>query len=584
MNTLLLLSALGGLAFFLYGMNVLSNGLEKLTGGKMQKILKSITKNKFQSLAVGAIVTVIIQSSSAVTVMLVGLVGSGLLNLTQSAGLIMGANIGTTVTSWILSLIGIESNNLLLNLLKPENFSLIFAVIGILMLMISKKAKRKDAGRILLGFSILMYGLNIISASVSPLKENAEFTNILLIFKNPVLGILAGTVLTAVLQSSSASVGVLQALSLTGNISYGLAIPIIMGQNIGTCFTVLISSLGSNKNAKKVAVFHVSFNVLGAIILGVSFYVLNAIFNFQFIDFKINPAGIAFLHTLFNVLTTAVLLPFSKFLVSFSEKVLKDTDVDNPTELLNSVLLQRPSVAVSECYRLTKDMAKTSFLNAKKATEQLFDFNDKEYDKAKKTEQKIDLYQDKLGTYLLQIENRGLSEDDSKKRTKMLHMIADFERIGDYAETLFNLSLEIKEKEIKFSNDTKTEVNTILTATKELLAKTLTAFLNSDQTVAEEIEPLDQVIDKLLAKIKSNHILRMEKKEYKIETSFILYDILNSIERISAHCSNIAVAIIEIPQNSFDTHKYLNDIRRNNNQFNNYYSKYYKKYNIKIEV
>lgn len=584
MDLFAIITLIGGLAFFLYGMHTLSFGLEKIAGGKLEKILRKMTSTPIKGLFLGMVVTAAIQSSSAVTVILVGLVNSGIMQLSQSVGVIMGSNMGTTLTAWILSLIGVEGNNIFVKLLKPENFSLIFAFIGIAMIMMSKVQKRKDIGTIFIGFSILMMGMKLMSSAVSPLADMPEFASILTLFENPFLGVLVGTVITAVIQSSSASVGILQALSLTGSISYNVAIPIIMGQNIGTCITSLISSVGVNKNAKRVAALHIIFNLLGTIICLVLFYVLTGLLSIDFLDEAIGPVGIAVCHSIFNIFTTALLFPFSKLLVKISEKLIKDTDAapvsaEGSISFIDERLLATPSFAVSECTSMTKKMALLTSTTINRAIDLIFNYNGDTKELIEKEEGEIDVYEDKLGSYLVKLSGKELSDKDSREVSKLLHTIGDFERISDHAVNLVHAAKEIDDKDIRFSSSAQKELNILTAAIKEIIDITIVAFRTGNLAMAEKVEPLEQVIDSITGEMRSRHIERLRKGECTIELGFVLSDILNNYQRISDHCSNIAVAMIEVSQDSFETHEYLGNIKSMDNEdfrlrFNDYQIKY----------
>ncbi len=571
----------GGLAFFLYGMNALSTGLESLSGGKLEVILKKVTSNRFKALFLGMGTTAVIQSSSAVTVMLVGLVNSGIMTISQTVGVIMGSNIGTTMTAWILTTIGIESDNIFVSLLKPESFSPIIALIGIIMIMASKKASRKNLGTIFVGFAILMYGMDLMKNAVGPLADSPEFSSILTAFSNPILGVLVGTVFTAIIQSSSASVGILQALSVTGSISYGMAIPIIMGQNIGTCVSALLSSVGANRNAKRVSVVHISFNIIGTALCMVLFYGLNATIGFNFIDNAVNPVTIALCHTIFNVFTTIVLLPFANVLVKIAEIIIKDKDKKDELVFIDERLLNTPSFAVSECKNFTVKMAKTAKKSVVSALGNLFDYNSSVSKQINGFEDELDLYEDKLGSFLVKISGKQIGEKDSRNVAKMLHSIGDFERLGDHALNLVDVSKEISDKKLEFSNEARNQINTLTNAVLEIINLTIDAFVREDVSLAKSVEPLEQVIDKITTAIKAGHIERLQAGNCTIEMGFVLSDILNNIERISDHCSNIAVALIETERGSFDTHQYLGSVKiSDNKEFNDKYTEYKQKYSI----
>lgn len=558
-----LVKLFGGLAFFLYGMHVMSSGLEKMAGGKLEKTLRVMTSTTIRSLALGAGITIAIQSSSAMTVMLVGLVNSGIMQLSQTVGVIMGSNIGTTLTAWILSLSGIDSDVILLQLLKPKNFAPIFALVGIIMIMASKNMRKKDIGAILVGFAVLMSGMEAMSSAVSPLAESESFASILTAFKNPIIGVLVGTVFTGIIQSSAASVGILQALALTGSITFGMAIPIIMGQNIGTCVTSLISSIGVSKNAKRVAVVHISFNVIGTAVCLTLFMIAQSVFGLDILESPIGVVGIAACHSIFNVFTTLILIPFSKQLVKIAEMVIKSADDTPPAHvpLLDERLLNTPGFAVSECGNLAKDMAKIAVENVY-ASLSLFDkYDDRISEKVLQNEEILDMYEDKLGTYLVRLSSKDPSEANSREISKLLHTIGNFERLGDHAVNLLKAAGEKNGKKINFSAEATAELKVITAALSEILHITLDAFINDSIEEAMNVEPLEQVIDKLVSEIKNNHINRLQRGDCTIELGFVLSDILTNYERISDHCSNIAVAMIEVAQNSFDTHEYLNTVK-----------------------
>ena len=576
-----IIALLGGLAFFLYGMNALSSGLESLAGGKLESILKRMTSNPVKSLFLGLGITAVIQSSSAMTVMLVGLVNSGLMSITQSVGVIMGSNIGTTVTAWLLSLVGIGEGNIWLQLLKPKNFSLFFAFIGILMIMISKKPKIKDIGGILVAFAVLMYGMEIMSGSVSGLKDDPNFQQILVAFTNPILGVAFGAIFTALIQSSSASVGILQILAANGGITYGAAIPIIMGQNIGTCITALLSSIGVSRNAKKVAVVHVSFNLIGTTVFLALFCVINAIFQPAIVSSDIGALEIAIVHTIFNIATTLLLLPFSKMLVNIANLVLKDKNEEQATTdnvMLDERLLVTPSIAITECENATNNMASLARETLIKAIQITTSYDEDLAVDILNMEDKLDKYEDVLGTYLVKISSKPLSDADSMKVSKMLHAIGDFVRLGDHAVQILKVAQELNSKHLQFSEQAQNELKVLTNALDEILELATNAYNNNDIELATKVEPLEQVIDQLVATIKSQHIKRLQAGSCSIELGFILSDLTNNYSRVSDHCSNIAVAVIEISHKAFDTHEYLNKVKYGNTGFNDIYENYSAKY------
>lgn len=571
------ISLLGGLALFLFGMSTMSGGLEKTAGGKLEKILKKMTDRPIKALLLGVAITATVQSSSAVTVMLVGLVNSGIMQLSQSVGVIMGSNIGTTVTAWILSLAGIESDNFFVSLLKPSNFSPIVALTGILLFMATKKNRLKDIGSICLGFAILMFGMEMMSDSMAPLSEMEEFREIMVMFNNPLLGLLAGIVLTAVVQSSSATVGILQALSLTGALSYGTAIPIIMGQNIGTCVTALISSIGVSKNAKRVAAIHVYFNLIGTAILLTGFYSANTFFDFAFADTAIAPSGIAVVHSIFNIATTAILFPFSKQLEKLARKTVKDTT--GKSAFMDDRLLYSPSLAVSESRNHTVKMGRLAVETLIQSIALTQNYDRKTAENITEREKILDEYEDKLGTFLVKIASHDLTDEDSNTVATLLHAIGDFERIGDHAVNIAKTAKEISEKQIRFSEKAENELRIATDAIKEILEKTEKAFAENDLQLALEIEPLEQVIDSVISEIRSRHISRLTEGGCTIELGFILSDLLTNYERVSDHCSNIAVCLIRISQSVFDTHEYLNEYKTSGSkEFTSKFKEYKKKY------
>ncbi len=574
---------LGGLALFLYGMNVMSAGLGKVSGGKLEESLKKLSSNKFKALLLGAGITIAVQSSSAVTVMLVGLVNSGIMSLSQTIGVIMGSNIGTTLTAWITALSGLDaSNNFILRFLKPESFSPLIAFVGIVITMFAKQQKKKDLAEIMLGFSILMTGMTFMSSSVDWIKDTPGVENVLIMFDNPLFGVFIGAVVTGIIQSSAASVAMLQTLAGTVGLTFGQALPIIMGQNIGTCVTALISSIGVNKNARKVSVVHVSFNLIGTVICLVGFYGLNAVFRFAIVNTVVDEFQIALTHTVFNLLTTAILLPFAKYLEKIANLVIKTDGEEQKTVFIDERLLATPSVAISECYNKTVEMAGYAHSAINKVIPLISSYNKAEAEEILALEDKMDRYEDKLGTVLVKLSSKELSEGDSKIVSVCLHAIGDFERLGDHAVNLLKVAEEINEKKITFSKQAQTELKVATDALAEILDITHKAFAEKDLALAMNVEPLEEVIDDLIAKIKSNHIDRLQTGDCTIELGFILSDLLTNYERISDHCSNIAVALIEVDQNTFVTHKYLKDLKSSHEKhFEDTYHAYGEKYLIK---
>ena len=570
---------LGGLALFLYGMNVMSSGLEKMAGGQMEAILRKMTGNRGKGLLLGVSVTAIIQSSSAVTVMLVGLVNSGIMQLSQAISVTMGSNIGTTVTAWILSLTGIDSSNFFLNLLKPANFSPILALIGVIMLMMCKQQGRRDAGTILIGFAVLMYGMTIMANTMEPLGEMPEFTNLLTAFQNPILGVLAGMLFTALVQSSSASVGVLQVLSMTGTLSYQITIPIIMGQNIGTCISALLASIGTNKNARRVAIVHVLFNVIGTVVCLTAWTIANAVFDFAFATEAVSPFTIAVLHSIFNITTTILLLPFAGWLEKMACVIIPEDKVQEEPELLDSRLLTVPAFAVAKASDVTRDMASMARDSVRKAVAVIDYYDQTVADQVKKLEKTVDDYEDKLGTYLVNLSKIDVTEKENKQISQLLYTISDFERISDHALNLLKVGEEMHKKHISFSFEAKKELDRLTAALFHILDLTTEAFEKNDITLAETVEPLEQVIDYMISKIKDHHVNRLKNGNCTIELGFILTDLLTNYERISDHCSNIGVAIIGSECGVFDTHEYLHQVKKENTgSYAENYAKFFQQY------
>ncbi len=563
-----ILTLLGGLALFLYGMQVMGDGLAKVSGGKLEKILENLTSSKWKAVLLGLAVTAVIQSSSATTVMVVGFVNSGIMKLTQAVGIIMGANIGTTVTAWILSLAGIESSNFFISLLKPSSFAPILALIGIVLLMFTKSSRKKDIGVILVGFAVLMFGMETMSGAVKPLADVPEFTNLLLAFSNPIAGVLAGTILTAIIQSSSASVGILQALCVTGAVPYSAAFPIIMGQNIGTCVTALLSAIGANKNAKRAAMIHLYFNMLGTVIFLGVFYLLNSVVHFSFMDSMATPAAIAVTHSVFNVTATLIWLPFSNILVKLACLTIRDSaeDVvaageDREFLILESRFLEKPAFAVEQGRTAARRMAEDSRKSLGTAFDLLHQYDAEGAKKIDKLEGKVDRYEDELGTYLVQLNNKDLSENDSHSVSIMLHCIGDFERISDHAVNIKESAEELHEKNLSFSPVAKAELRVVTAAVNDIVEKAFQVFDDQDTTKAAEIEALEELIDELTKEMKRRHINRLRSGECTIEMGFILSDLITSMERIADHCSNIGVCVTQVRENLYDTHSHLNALK-----------------------
>lgn len=572
------LTLIGGLSLFLFGMNLMGASLEKRAGGSLKALLGKLTSRKILGFLTGLGVTAVIQSSSATTVMVVGFVNSGLLSLRQAINVIMGANVGTTVTAWILSLTGLDGENIFVQLLKPTSFTPVLALIGVGLTMMSKSDKKKDVGMILLGFSVLMFGMDTMSGAVAGLKDVPEFQNVLLMFTNPVLGVLAGAALTAIIQSSSASVGILQALSATGQVTYGAAIPIIMGQNIGTCVTAMISSVGANKNAKRAAVVHLLFNIIGTAVWLVVFYGINHVVQFTFVGQSIDQLGIAVVHTTFNVLCTALLFPFSSLLEKLACHVVPDTKSPEKIQILDERLLSTPSVALVRCQEVAGTMARISMEAMKTSFRMVKEYDTKSAQAVRETEQEADQYEDMLGTYLVKMGRSNLSGTDSRQVSKLLHIIGDFERISDHAVNLLESAEEMHRKGLTFSVYAQKELAVLTAAVGEIMDLSLECFLKDDPVLAVQVEPLEQVVDTLKEQLRNRHILRLQKGECTIELGFVWSDLLTDLERVADHCSNIAGCIIEMSHDSLGVHEYLDNVKAGGPDFQVAYQAYAKKY------
>lgn len=574
------LTLIGGLCLFLFGMNVMGDALERRAGGSLNKILAKLTKNKLTGFLTGLGVTGVIQSSSATTVMVVGFVNSGIMTLKQSISVIMGANIGTTVTAWILSLGGISGDSLFIKLLKPSSFTPVLALIGTILLMFSKSGKKKDTGTILLGFATLMFGMETMSGSVSGLAEIEEFKNMFLIFRNPILGVLAGTVLTAIIQSSSASVGILQALAVTGQVSYGAAIPIIMGQNIGTCVTAMLSSVGTTKNAKRAAVVHLSFNVIGTVIWLTVFGIVSAVFKPALLNMPATLPGIAVTHSLFNIACTALLLPASSLLEKLAMKLVPDSGSEVKISELDERLLATPPIALERCGVLVKKMAELSVTSLKESMNMLFGYDSHTADEIRENEDKADHYEDILGTYLVKLSGHQISDSDSCTVSKLLKAIGDFERISDHSVNIVESAEEINQKQIAFSETARSEIEVMCSAVSEILTISYNAFMNNSVETAKTVEPLEQVIDGLKKKLRNNHIARLKKGDCSIEAGFVWADLLTNLERVADHCSNVAVCVIDAKENNMNVHESLRNIEEVNPEFNRMYKEFKNKYSV----
>lgn len=566
-----LLTMIGGLALFLYGMSMLGDGLAKASGGRLEKILEKLTNTPLKAVLMGAGVTAVIQSSSATTVMVVGFVNSGIMKLQQAVGIIMGANVGTTITAWILGATGIDSDSFLVQMCKPTSFSPVLAIVGMGFLMFSHREKLKNAATILVGFAILMFGMDTMSSAVKPLADIPEFTSILLRFSNPILGMLAGLLLTAVIQSSSASVGILQALCATGAVGYGAAVPIIMGQNIGTCVTAMLSGVGASKNAKRAALVHLYFNMIGTILFMTVFYMINAVTTLPFMEEAATPFGIAAIHSVFNLTTTLCLLPFSGGLVRLACLTVKDDDMaveneeNRALQLLDSRFLETPSYAVEMSRTAAIDMAEMTEESMNIAMRLLDEYTEENAQKVQILEQRVDRYEDEIGSYLVKLSSRVLSERDSHTLSGILHCIGDFERISDHARNIMEAAREMYDKKLEFSDKAKKELQVFRRAIQDILNITMRSFREGDLEMARQVEPLEEVIDGLNIEIKRRHVKRLRKGKCTIELGFILSDVTTDFERVSDHCSNIAVCLLEVSEDEFDTHAYISGLRAEDN-------------------
>ena len=582
------LSMLGGLALFLYGMTLMGDGLSRASGGRLERILEKLTNSPVKAVLVGAGVTAVIQSSSATTVMVVGFVNSGIMKLGQAVGIIMGANIGTTITSWLLSLTGIDSSSFWISMLKPTSFSPILAIIGVVLLMFSEKDSHKNVASILIGFAVLMFGMDTMSDAVKPLREVPEFTGMLTRFSNPILGMLAGLVLTAVIQSSSASVGILQALCVTGAVSYGAAIPIIMGQNIGTCVTAMISSIGASKNAKRAALVHLYFNIIGTVLFMVVFYAINAAVPFAFLAESADAVGIAVIHSVFNIVATLVLLPFSKLIVKLACLTIKDEDKpvvlsehEKAFQLLDARFLDTPALAVEQSRNVAESMAKLAQESMTLAMELLDEYNEDKAARVVALEDEVDKFEDVLGSYLVKLSSRDLSLVDSHIVNNLLHSISDLERISDHARNVKESAEEMFNKGICFSDEAIAELTTFRRAVNDILGVTTQSFIEEDMQLAEQVEPMEEVIDGLNLEIRQRHVKRLREGRCTIELGFVLADLCNDLERVSDHCSNIAVCLLQEDSDEQDAHAYVSGLKNDGNEsFSKRVEQYRKQYQL----
>ena len=580
------LGMISGVAFLLFGMHVMNEGLTKASGGKLEQILEKLTSNKIYAVMLGAGVTAIIQSSAATTVMVVGFVNSGIMKLSQAIGVIMGANIGTTITSWILSLTGIQGDNIWVQMLKPEAFTPILALLGVILLMFFKKDKYHNIGNILLGFSVLMFGMTTMSDAVAPLAEIPEFTAILAQFNNPILGVVAGALLTAIIQSSSASVGILQALCITGVVDYRMAIPIIMGQNIGTCITALLSAVGANKNAKRAALIHLYFNIIGATVFLIVFYTANAFLHFEFMDIAANAFGIAVIHSAYNIFATCVLLPFSGMLEKLSYLTIRETDAERSDreraagfQVLDIRFLDTPPIATVQCKNVAIQMAEMARDALFQAMDLLKKFDEEKAAEVSNMETMVDQYEDELGDYLVKLSSRSLSEKDSHTISMLLHCIGDFERISDHAVNICESAREMHQKEQKFSKKAEEEISIFSGLIREIVDTSVQVFESEDMELAKEVEPMEEVVDGLNDEIKKRHIKRLRKGKCTIELGFALSDITTNYERVADHCSNIAISLIQIPDDVYSSHEYLEHLEKGeDSEYHEALVKYTEKY------
>ena len=582
MDLFSILTLIGGLAFFFFFLSIMSSGLEKIAGGKLEKLLKKMTSSPIKGLLLGAGITAVIQSSSATTVMLIGLVNSGLMDLSQTISVIIGTNIGTTITAWILSLSGIqEGASFILKLLKPESFTPLLAFIGVCMIMAAKSNRNKSVGSVMVGFAILMFGMGLMSSSMAPLSQNDDFRNAMVTFTNPLLGFLVGLIITIIIQSSSASVGILQALSMVGGVTWGAAIPIILGQNLGTCISAVLASIGVCTNAKRVAAVHVIFNSIGAIILLPLFYLANAIFKFSFVDTDINPVGIAIVHSTYNILTAIMLFNFIKFIEKLAIKVVPETKKEAEKKIfLDERLLNTPTLAISECFTKTIEMAEIVRYNYITSTKMLKSFHRKKVDEIHENELEIDKFEDYLNSYLLKLSGRELTEADNNKISQVMLAIGDFERIGDHATNILKYAEKLNDSETKFSEEAVEEIKTIVGAVSEIYDMTLDCYKTDDLELAQKIEPLEAVIKKGVKRAKNNHIQRLQNGQCSAEKSFMFSDLLNDLRRIAAHCGNIATGVIQLHDITINKHEYNHRNKDEDMEFKNRYRDYKSRYRV----
>ena len=585
---------LGGLAMFLYGMSVMGDGLSKVSGGRLEKILEKLTSSTIKGVLLGAGVTAVIQSSSATTVMVVGFVNSGIMTLERTVGIIMGANIGTTITSWILSLSGIEGNSFFIRMLKPTSFSPILALIGVILLMFAKSEKKKDVGSIMVGFAVLMFGMDTMSGAVKPLADVPEFTNLFLMFENPILGMLVGALLTAVIQSSSASVGILQALCATGSVSFGAAIPIIMGQNIGTCVTALLSAIGAKKNAKRAAFVHLYFNIIGTLVFMVLFYGLNSLLHFGFLSHAADVAGIAVVHTAFNVFATLLWLPFHKLLVKLACFTVRDDKHEDEVEekqeipglqVLDDRFLDTPALAIAQCREACSNMAEITISAIDNSIYLLNHYDKEKVETVRMEENIIDRYEDRMGTYLVQLSKKEIAQRDSHTLSVLLHSIGDIERISDHAVGIAKAAAEIYDKNLAFSEAAVNELQVFSSAVRQVVRVTMDAIKKEDPDIARQVEPLEEVIDDIGDEMKKRHVDRLREGRCTIELGFILSDLTTSYKRLADHCSNIAVCLIQADNDEYGRHEYLKALKNDDDKyFRTHFEEYSRQYALPARV
>ena len=579
---------IGGLALFLYGMHILSEGLEKVSGGRLERVLEELTSSKWKAVLLGAGITAAVQSSSATTVMVVGFVNSGIIKLSQAIGVIMGANVGTTITSWLLSLSGIESDNFFIQMLKPSSFTPILAVIGIIFIMFMKNGKKRDLGTIFVGLAILMFGMDAMSDAMSPLSNMPEFTSLFVMFTNPVLGLLVGALLTAIIQSSAASIGILQALCSTGTVTFAAAIPIIMGQNIGTCITAMMSGIGASKNAKRAATVHLLFNIIGTAVFMAVFYALNAFLNFGFMAEPANKVGIAVIHSAFNIAATIVLLPFSGLLEKLSLILIKPDEEEKKLEQekanfvrIDDRFLATPSFALEQANSHVVEMAKITYESLKDAVSLLFKYKDTVADKVEQRENLVDHYDDEISGYLVKLSSKNLSVKDSKKLNFLLHSIGDLERISDHAMNISDSAREMNKKEQSFSSKATEELKIFSQAVLDIVQSSVTVFETEDEYAAKRIEPFEEAIDVIQKEMKKRHMKRLRKGKCSAEMGFVLSDITNNYERIADHCSNLAINVMQLYEDDTHAHEYVDTLQKGEgSEFRLRYNEYLKKYEL----